>query len=191
MPCLMSILKEIEDVYSSTNNGPEALDGVRKKYIKLLSEKTGRNTICYYSSFLKNSNQPNIEINDNDKNALMSAVHMMDSSKGLDILLHTPGGSVTAAESIVHYLNTIFNGDVRAIIPLNAFSAGSIIACGCKSIVMGKQSSIGPFDPWIGGISCHNLIDEFDKASKRINASPHEEQQHKIPRQCRGIFLYG
>lgn len=172
MPNFTQILEEMKDV---ANSGQEnALDVVRKKYIQELSEHTGRNTICYYSSFLKNSQQPNIDITDRDKNYFMATVCGMDSSKGLDLILHTPGGSVTAAESIVHYLNAIFEGNIRAIVPQISMSAGSILACGCKSIVMGKQSNIGPFDPWIQGMSCHNLIEEFDNASTRLKTAPHE-----------------
>ncbi|SDI51726.1 Serine dehydrogenase proteinase [Vreelandella titanicae] len=173
MPNFTQIIEEMKEAQQQGNDN--ALDTVRKKYIEALSEYTGRNTICYYSSFLKNGQQPNIDITDRDKNYFMATVCGMDSSKGLDLLLHTPGGSVTAAESIVHYLNAIFDGDIRAIVPQISMSAGSILACGCKSIVMGKQSNIGPFDPWIQGLSCHNLLEEFQKASDRIKMAPHEQ----------------
>ncbi|MBY5969903.1 SDH family Clp fold serine proteinase [Halomonas denitrificans] len=173
MPNWTEILEEMNSEMGSAGE-QNPLDSVRKRHIQALSEFTGRNTICYYSSFLKNSRQPNIDITDRDKNYFMTTVCGMDSSKGLDLLLHTPGGSVTAAESIVHYLNAIFDGDIRAIVPQISMSAGSILACGCKSIVMGKQSNIGPFDPWIQGMSCHNLIEEFEKASKSIREAPHE-----------------
>lgn len=172
MPNFTEIINEMQEAMEQGESSP--LDSVRQKYINQLSEHTGRNTICYYSSFLKNSGQPNTDITDRDKNYFMATVCNMDSSKGLDLILHTPGGSVTAAESIVHYLNAVFKGDIRAIVPQISMSAGSILACGCKSIVMGKQSNIGPFDPLINGLSCHNLLDEFKKASKQIQASPHE-----------------
>lgn len=48
----------------------------------------------------------------------------MDYSLGLDIMLQTPGGSVTATESIVIYLKKIFNNDTRVIVPHLAMSAG-------------------------------------------------------------------
>lgn len=172
MPNFSEILTEMHAAKAEGASSP--LDHIRMKYVSKLSEYTGRNTICYYSAFLRDDSQPNIDITDRDKNYFMSAVCGMDTSKGLDLLLHTPGGSVTAAESIVHYLNVVFDGNIRAIVPQISMSAGTILACGCQSIVMGKQSNIGPFDPWIHGISCHHIIEEFQKASNSIKDSPHE-----------------
>ena len=55
------------------------LDFVRRKYLKKLHEKTGRNVISYYSGWLQ---RPNIDstINDNDKNGFMTAIYGMDKS---------------------------------------------------------------------------------------------------------------
>jgi ClpP class serine protease len=47
----------------------------------------------------------------------MTVIHNMDRSKGLDLLLHTPGGDIAATESIVDYLRSMFGTDIRAIIP--------------------------------------------------------------------------
>ena len=77
----------------------------------------------------------------------MSVIHGLDKSKGLDLFLHTPGGDVGATESLIDYLHDSFGGDIRAIIPQIAMSGGTMIACSCKEIIMGKQSSLGPIDP--------------------------------------------
>jgi ClpP class serine protease len=82
----------------------------------------------------------------------MNFIHGLDRTKGLDLILHTPGGDVAATESIIEYLRQMFGNNVRAIVPQMAMSAGTMIACSCKSIVMGKQSNIGPIDPQLGGI---------------------------------------
>src|ERR1035437_1857828 len=68
---------------------------VRQDYLKKLHAKTNRNIISYYSGFL--SKPPNIggmEINDEDKNGFMMAVHKLDRNKGLDLIIHTPGGHI-------------------------------------------------------------------------------------------------
>ena len=125
-------------------------DLIRRRYLKKLSAKTGRNTILYYSGWLQKPARyvtPLMSISDGDKNGFMSAVHGLDVSKGLDIVLHTPGGDIAATESLIDYLNQKFQGDMRAIVPQLAMSGGTIIACACKEIVMGKQSSLGPIDP--------------------------------------------
>ena len=51
-----------------------------------------------------------------------------------------------------------------------------MIACACKSIVMGKQSSLGPIDPQFRGIPAHGVIEEFNRAREEIQAD-----QSKIP----------
>lgn len=99
-------------------------------------------------------------------------VHGLDRSKGLDLILHTPGGDLAATESIVDYLHRMFADDIRAIIPQLAMSAGTMIAFACKSIVMGKQSSLGPIDPQFGGIPAYGVIKEFQQAIEEIKKDP-------------------
>lgn len=166
MPNWGEVLKEIK---GTAFENP--LDTVRRKYLKIMHEYTKRNVIAYYSGFLQNNNL-NSAIDDNDKNALMQAVHGLDKSKGLDLILHTPGGSTAAAESIVAYLRSIFGMDIRAFIPQIAMSAGTMIALSCKEIVMGKQSSIGPIDPQFGGMSCAGVIEEFENAINSVKNDP-------------------
>lgn len=147
------------------------LDTIRKKYLRIMHKYTGRNIISYYSGFLQKPKE-DIEINDNDKNAIMQAVCGLDKSKGLDLILHTPGGSVAATESIVSYLRSLFGKDIRTFIPQIAMSAGTMIALSTKEIVLGKQSNIGPIDPQFGGISCAAVLEEFNKAIEGIRKDP-------------------
>lgn len=167
MPNWSEILKELEEC-----KRVDALDYVRRKYLKKASEITGRNIIAYYSGFLQRSDNSQLSINDNDKNGLMAVIHKMDRSKGLDLILHTPGGDLAAAESIVDYLKQMFGNDIRAIVPQIAMSAGTMIACSCKSIVMGKQSNLGPIDPQFRGIPASGVIEEFERAIKEVRQDP-------------------
>lgn len=169
MPSWDEILKEV----GSTKT---VYDATRDKYVKELSEYTGRNTIVYYSAFLQKNNLirkgADFSINDQDKNGFMTVVKGLDKTKGLDLVLHTPGGEISATESIVVYLKSIFGDDIRAVVPQMAMSAGTMIACSCRSIVMGKQSNLGPIDPQFGGIPAHGLIEEFDRIKKEVTADP-------------------
>ena len=144
------------------------LDIMRRKYLKILNKYTGRNIIAYYSSFLQKPGLEGEEINDNDKNAFMQAVHKLDKNKGLDLILHTPGGNIAATESLVNYLKKIFGNDIRAIVPQIAMSAGTMMALSCKEIIMGKHSNIGPIDPHFSGISCSAVLEEFHRAYEDI-----------------------
>jgi hypothetical protein len=166
MPNWSEVLTEI----NLENTSP--LDRVRGRYLKKLHEETGRNIICYYSGWIQKPGSNASSIDDGDKNGLMMAVHGLDKSLGVDLILHTPGGSITATESIVHYLRTIFDDDIRVFIPQIAMSAGTMIACASKVIFMGKESNIGPIDPQFNGIPAHGVIDEFDSALKAIKEDP-------------------
>ena len=42
----------------------------------------------------------------------------------------------------------------------------------CKSIVMGKQSSLGPIDPQLDGIPTHGIIEEFNRAYEECKSDP-------------------
>ena len=117
-----------------------AVDTVRRKYIGLLHQKTQRNIIAYYSGFLSKPEHLALDISDEDKNGFMTAVHQLDRSIGLDLILHTPGGRIAATQSIVDYLHKMFQGDIRAIVPQIAMSGGTMIACSCRTILMGTHS---------------------------------------------------
>ncbi|PHX40230.1 serine protease [Pseudomonas sp. NZIPFR-PS5] len=170
MPSWNEVLQEI--IVEQAQGAADSIDRVRRRYIKQLHDHTGRNVICYYSGWLQKPGYTLSSVSDDDKNGLMNAVYQMDRSKGLDLVLHTPGGNIAATESIVHYLRQMFNIDIRAIIPQMAMSAGTMIACACKELVMGKQSNIGPFDPQFGGIPAYGVLEEFQKAVDSVKADP-------------------
>ena len=96
----------------------------------------------------------------------------MDREKGLDLMLHTPGGDLAAAESLVGYLRSMFKTDIRAIVPQLAMSAGTMIACACKEIIMGLHSSLGPIDPQMNGMPAHGIVEEFQRAQKDVATNP-------------------
>lgn len=147
-------------------------DVVRREYLSKLHKLTGRNVIVYYSGWLQKPGLLGSDINDADKNGFMTAIHQLDRSKGLDLILHTPGGGTAATESLVDYLYSMFNTNIRAIVPQIALSAGTMIACACREILMGKHSSLGPIDPQFGNIPAHGIIEEFKRAHQEIKADP-------------------
>ena len=52
------------------------------------------------------------------------------------------------------------------IVPQVAMSAGTMVACSAREILLGKQSSLGPIDPQLRGIPAQGVIDEFEQALK-------------------------
>ncbi len=160
------LLKEIKELGSPH-------DILRRKYVSELADYTKRNVICYYSGFLQKPELgAALSVNDNDKNGLMTTINGLGVSKGLDLILHTPGGDTAATESIVDYLWQIFSGDIRCFVPQMAMSAGTMIACSCREIWMGKQSSLGPIDPQFNGIPAHGVLEEFQKAHDEVTNDP-------------------
>lgn len=161
------------EILNETKASGSVHDVLRRKYLKRLAAHTKRNVIIYYSGWLQKPHLQNegavqLGISDSDKNGFMSAIHRMDRTKGLDLILHTPGGDMAATESIVDYLRAMFGQDIRAIVPQLAMSGGTIIALSCREIVMGKGSSIGPIDPQFGPVAAVNLLQEFEQARKEI-----------------------
>lgn len=170
MPNWSEVLLEIQQ--TAATDAP-AIDSVRRRHLKRLAEYTGRNTIIYYSGWLTcDPNLRGVAIGDDDMNGFMTAIHGMDRSLGLDLILHTPGGDIAATEALVNYLRQMFGTNIRAIVPQLAMSAGTMVACATKEIVMGKQSSLGPFDPQAGGISMPAVLDEFKRAIQEIQVNP-------------------
>ena len=170
MPAWGSVLTEIG---AKQQAGQQAVDIVRRKYLKQLNKHTGRNVIAYYSGWLfRSPNTPNLSVGDDDMNAFMAAVHQLNRSLGLDLILHTPGGDIAATEALVKYLWVMFDKDVRVIVPQLAMSAGTMIACSAHTIIMGKQSSLGPIDPQIGGVPAQGVLDEFAMAVQSIQDNP-------------------
>lgn len=164
----MPTLADIEQqVAANTPSRAQVLDAIRHKALENLSGHTGRNAIAYYSGWL-DRHVMGTDINDTDINGLMNVVHGMERGKGLDLILHTPGGGIAATECIVRYLRSLFCGDIRCIVPQLAMSAGTMIACSAKEIVMGRQSSIGPIDPQLRGVPCHGVVEEFRTAARQL-----------------------
>lgn len=168
------------DILTEIRETPAQYDYVRRKYLKNYVEYTKRNAICYYSGWLSKGAVANLDINDSDMTGFMNAIKDMDCSKGLDLFLHTPGGDPSASEAIVNYLRVKFNKDIRVIVPQLAMSAGTMIACSAKEIIMGKQSSLGPIDPQFNGIPAYNIKLEFEEAKNDLAKHPENAKYWEI-----------
>lgn len=170
------ILKEINQ-YRSVGQ-----DIIRRRYLKELSEYTGNDTLIYASAFP--CSIPNIDPNltsvgFSDIQGFMTCLNKLKGDK-LDIIIHSPGGSLEATEQLVNYLRSKYSY-IRAIVPQNAMSAATMLACACDEIVMGKQSAIGPIDPQmimpsgngtVNVIPAHSICEEFEVAKKEIAVNP-------------------
>lgn len=139
-----------------------------------ISEKrNGRHVIFYGSAFLQKPQVPpnTIQIMHEDLNGLMSVIHGMDATRGLTLVLHTPGGVTNAAESIVAYLRSKFSY-IEVIVPTLAMSAGTMISLAADKVIMGRQSQLGPIDPQMpfAGkfVSARAVVEQFERATFEV-----------------------
>jgi ClpP class serine protease len=128
--------------------GESPYDLLRRKYMRALSERTGRAVIVYATAWLENKeglNDEVLQIGLGDVQGFMEAVSNVEERE-LDLFLHSPGGSAEAADSIIQYLRTRFD-HIRIVVPVAAMSAATMMALGADEILMGAHSQLGPIDP--------------------------------------------
>jgi len=173
MPNWNDVLNEVNSHRASAQAQAQlATDFIRRRYLEQLHQHTHRNVIAYYSGFLSKPGIAQLDINDEDKNGFMMAVHKLDRKQGLDLILHTPGGSISSTQSIVNYPQQMFGHDIRAIVPQIAMSAGTMIACSTREILMAKHSNLGPIDPHLKGVPAYGVIEEFKRACAEVRREP-------------------
>jgi hypothetical protein len=153
-------------------------DIVRREYLAELYQLTKHDTIIYAVPFapqIPGIPANVINITSVDIQGFMTCLNGLKGDK-LDLILHSPGGSLEAAEQLVQYLRAKYSY-IRAIVPQNAMSAATMIACACDEIVLGKQSAIGPIDPQMAiprqngvamSLPAHSILADFEKAKSDI-----------------------
>ncbi|AEJ62181.1 protein of unknown function DUF114 [Spirochaeta thermophila DSM 6578] len=84
-----------------------------------------------------------------DSEAVLRAIKMTDDDVPIDLILHTPGGLVVAAEQIAYALKK-HPAKVTVFVPHYAMSGGTLIALAADEVVMDENAVLGPVDPQIG-----------------------------------------
>jgi ClpP class serine protease len=148
------------------------------EYLDKIVVLRNRNVMVYSSAFLQKPQVPPFftMLTMEDINGFMSNLKGMDFSKGLTLILHTPGGVMDSVEPIVSYLREKFSY-IEVVIPTYSMSAGTMIALSADKILMGRQSQLGQIEPQIplsGGrtIVSTALLQQFDRAKKEIIKDP-------------------
>ena len=88
-------------------------------------------------------------INIEDSEAILRAIKMTDKNVPIDLILHTPGGLVLAAEQVACALKR-HPAKVTVFVPHYAMSGGTLIALAADEIVMDDNAVLGPVDPQLG-----------------------------------------
>jgi len=172
MPTWGELLKRLQDLISQGRT--DAIDVIRREAISDLANYTRRNVILYASAHLQKPRVPPelLIITNEDIEGFMEVFHGLQG-KEIDLILHSPGGRAEATEAVVKYLRQKFN-NLRVIVPHEAMSAATMLACAADIIVMGRASYLGPIDPQfqlqtplgLQSIPGQAILDQFKRAKK-------------------------
>ncbi|MGE5198088.1 MAG: SDH family Clp fold serine proteinase [Rhodospirillaceae bacterium] len=92
-----------------------------------------------------------------DSEAILRAIRLTPPDEPIDLILHTPGGLVLAAEQIAHAL-VERPGKVTVIVPHYAMSGGTLIALTADELIMDPNAVLGPVDPQIGDMPAASIV---------------------------------
>lgn len=96
-------------------------------------------------------------INIEDSEEVLRAIRMTSDDTPIDLIVHTPGGLLLAAEQIANALNA-HPAKVTVVVPHYAMSGGTLIALAADEILMDKHAVLGPVDPQIGQYPAASLL---------------------------------
>jgi hypothetical protein len=104
----------------------------------------GRGVVTYFTSF----NQPAI-MEASDVDMIESILLTMDLSKGLCLIINSPGGDALGAERMVKVCRAYSRDDFVVMVPNSAKSAATMVALGARRILMPPTAELGPIDPQV------------------------------------------
>ncbi|HET9000347.1 MAG TPA: hypothetical protein VFP86_11930 [bacterium] len=96
-----------------------------------------------------------IDIQDSEE--VLRAIRLTPPEMPIDVILHTPGGLVLAAEQIARALRD-HPGRVTMFVPHYAMSGGTLVALAADEIVMDPHGVLGPVDPQLGNHPAVSII---------------------------------
>lgn len=101
-----------------------------------------------------------IDIQDSEE--VLRAIRLTPPDMPIDVILHTPGGLVLAAEQIAQAL-VHRTGRVTAMVPHYAMSGGTLIALAADEILMAPSAVLGPVDPQLGEYPAASILAAVDR----------------------------
>lgn len=140
--------------------GPRGLEGARGDVLKRFEEERHTRVIAMIHrqdsvSILGVPVASYISIEDSE--ALLRAIRLTPPEQPIDVILHTPGGLVLAAEQIAKALAER-KGKVTVFVPHYAMSGGTLIALAADEIVMDPNAVLGQVDPQIGDLPAASIV---------------------------------
>ena len=100
-----------------------------------------------------------IDVNDSEE--VLRAIKLTDPDMPIDLIIHTPGGLVLAANQIAHALKR-HRAKVTVLVPHHAMSGGTLIALAADEISMDPNAVLGPVDPQLGDKPAASVLAVLD-----------------------------
>jgi ClpP class serine protease len=97
-----------------------------------------------------------------DAEGVLRAINETPAGRSIEIIIHTPGGLVIAAQQIASALAD-HDGRVTAVVPHYAMSGGTLIALAADEIVLDAHAALGPVDPQLGQYPAASIIAAVDR----------------------------
>ncbi|KRT34691.1 SDH family Clp fold serine proteinase [Acetomicrobium hydrogeniformans] len=92
-----------------------------------------------------------------DSEEVLRAIKLTPKDMPIDLIIHTPGGVLLAAEQIANALSK-HDAKVTVFVPHYAMSGGTLIALAADEIVMDENAVLGPVDPQIGQYAAVSIL---------------------------------
>ncbi|MCE9521749.1 MAG: ATP-dependent Clp protease proteolytic subunit, partial [Alphaproteobacteria bacterium] len=124
-----------------------------KTLIRRIEQERGSRVIC----IIHGENMENEAFNFDDLEDVLSAIVASDTSKPLDIVLHTQGGNSFTGRQIARAIKS-HKARKTVFVPYYAMSAGSRISLAADQIVMGAQATLGPIDTQLYGWPAPSIL---------------------------------
>ena len=109
-------------------------------------------------------------------------LHNVWPDESMELLLHTPGGNIDAAEKLIRMVRSkVGEAEFYIIVPEFAKSAGTLMVLGADRVVMSDMSELGPIDPQLpfpdsyGKVrwqTVQNYLDAYDEYTKTLTEQP-------------------
>jgi ClpP class serine protease len=93
-----------------------------------------------------------------DAESVLRAIRECPADRPIELILHTPGGMVIAAQQIASAL-AAHEAHVTAVVPHYAMSGGTLIALACDEIILEPHAALGPVDPQLGENPAASLVE--------------------------------
>jgi ClpP class serine protease len=147
----------------------------RRALFEELEKKLRRPVVTFFTSF----DHP-VMLEDDDADMLQSLLETIDLSRGLALMISSPGGDGLAAERIISLCrNYSGKGEYWVLVPGKAKSAATLVCFGADKILMGPNAELGPVDPQIvvseNGVrkafALHNVVKSYEDLFDRAVAS--------------------